>query len=176
MITWGIDPGATGAWAVMMRGGKQPNGEASPDMLLVKDMPISTVEVGGKSRKRIDILGVDDLIDGLLIIATPDRVVMEQVGGQTAQSAASGFEFGVGVGILRALLTVRRLKPEFVTPSQWKKAVKAPKEKRDAVARADELFPDHRHLFRNTEARGGVRPDRAEAALLAYWAMGVPAA
>lgn len=52
------------------------------------------------------------------------------------------------------------------------KDVKAPKDKKEAAVRAEELFPDARPLWRPV-GRGGkevARHDRAEAVLLAYWA------
>ena len=170
MRVLGIDPGGSGALALYslpVRG----KGDALfvPATLEAWDMPVNEITVGGSKRKRIDVAGVNELLDEICLLGDPDRIVIEQVGGMPGQ--ASGFAFGFGVGALHAVLIMRKLVFETVTPTKWKKEVKAPKDKKEAVARAEELFPSHRALFRDTTktAKGALRPDRAEAALLAFY-------
>ena len=60
---------------------------------------------------------------------------------------------------------------ETVTPMTWKAYMRVPgKTKADdsaIMARADELFPEDRHLFRGPQ--GGKKLDRAEAAMIARY-------
>ena len=165
----GVDPGGKGALALYSPPIKaRKDAPAVPLGLSVWDMPVNEVTVGKSKRTRIDIAGLDALLGDICMLGDPDMIVVEQVGGMPGQ--ASGFAFGFGVGILHTCLTLRKLRFEVVTPTKWKKEVKAPKDKKEAAVRAEEIFPEHRHLFRNTDARNGLRPDRAEAALLAYYA------
>lgn len=169
MRVLGIDPGGNGALALYSPPIKAKDGApAIPAVLDVWDMPVNEITVGGSKRKRIDVLGVDALLEEIGWLGDIDRILIELVGGMPGQ--ASGFAFGFGVGALHAILTMRKQPFEVVTPTKWKKEVKAPKDKKEAVVRAEELFPEHRAKFRNHETgRGGLRPDRAEAALLAYY-------
>lgn len=166
----GIDPGGNGALALYVPPVKaRKDAPALPALLMCYDMPVNEVTVGGTKRKRLDVLGLDALLGDMLLSGDIDRIVIEQVGGMPGQ--ASGFAFGFGVGALHAVLTMRRLPFETVTPGKWKKEVKAPKDKKEAMVRAEELFPDHRGQWRYkaTNGKDATRPDRAEAALLAYY-------
>ena len=172
----GIDPGAEGAVALFSPGEKASRGApAIPLMLSVWDLPFNPVKVGATQRKRLDVVGFSELLDDIFMLGDADRIVIEQVAAMPKQSGM--FAFGYGVGLLHATMRLRKLVFEEVPPSVWKKAVKAPtgekaKNKALAIGRAEELFPEHRHLWRDTSktAAGKLRPDRAEAALLAYYA------
>jgi len=169
----GIDPGGTGAIALYVPPIKARKGApAVPHFLRVWDMPVNEITVNKTKRKRIDVIGLEQVFDNICLIDDPKMVVVEQVGGMPGQ--ASGFAFGFGVGALHAVLIMKRLPFEIVTPGKWKKDVKAPKDKKEAAVRAEELFPDARSFFRvRSNARGGkevLRHDRAEAVLLAYYA------
>lgn len=168
MLVLACDPGAEGAWALYATAIK-PRREAPgmPAVLWTWDMPVNIVTVGKAKRKRLDIAGVAELLDQIMVLGTPDRIILEEVNAMPKQSGM--FAFGFGVGVLHAVLTLRKLPFETVPASKWKREVKAPRDKREAVVRAEEVFPSYRHLFRNGEGRGGLRPDRAEAALLAYY-------
>lgn len=173
----GIDPGVNGAFALLMppvaAGG--PFTEDQPRSVVMYDMPVAIIKVGGKERRRVDGFGLLTLVDEIMSVYNPDAVVIEQVAGQKAQAAASGFEFGYGVATLHQTFRALGVQFEIVPPSVWKKAMKVPAEKKFAVARADELMPDLREAWRvahktQKKAPPVVRPDRAEAALLALWA------
>ena len=168
----GIDPGSSGAIALYsppVKGrGAAP---AVPASLSVWDIPHDDVKVGRSVRKRIDVVGLDDLLADIFMLGDADRIVVEEVGAMPKQ--AGMFAFGFGVGVVHSVLRLRRIKFETVTPTVWKREVKlASKDKGLAIARAEEVFPDCRHLWRdNSKSAGGkLRPDRAEAALMAYYA------
>jgi hypothetical protein len=166
----GIDPGGTGAIALYVPPIKARKGApAIPHVLRVWDMPVNEITVSKTKRKRIDVIGLERVFDDICLIDDPKMVVVEQVGGMPGQ--ASGFAFGFGVGALHAVLTLKRIRFEVVTPAKWKKDVKAPKDKKEAAYRAEEIFPDNRDLWRILKGnRESLRHDRAEAVLLAYWA------
>ncbi len=173
----GIDPGVTGAFALFMPALMPPpgvDGGVLPPGLCAWDMPVNIVTVGGKPRKRMDRLGLTELIEQVTMLYDPQKWIVEAVGGQTAQSAASGFEFGYTVGCIHQALSDKKIPFETVRPAEWKKDLKAPKEKPACVAKCDDMWPHARDLFRDTSksTKGAVRPDRAEAALLAYWGSG----
>jgi hypothetical protein len=141
----------------------------------VWDLPFNTMKVGRTERKRLDVVGFDEVLNDVMTLGLVDRIVIEQVAAMPKQSGM--FAFGYGVGLIHATLRLRKLVFEEVPPSTWKKAVKAPTGEKKAnkalaIGRAEELFPAHRHLWRDTDktAKGRLRPDRAEAALLAYYA------
>jgi hypothetical protein len=167
----GIDPGGTGAIALYVPPIKARKGApAIPHIINAWDMPVNEITVSKTKRKRLDVIGLSDLLDEICMLQNPDKIIVEQVGGMPGQ--ASGFAFGFGVGALHAVLIMKRFPFEVVTPGKWKKDVKAPKDKKEAAVRAEELFPDARPLWRPV-GRGGkevMRHDRAEAVLLAYWA------
>jgi hypothetical protein len=168
MICLGIDPGSDGAWALYGTAIKaRKDAPAVPETLMVWDMPVNVVTVGKSQRKRIDIAGVNLLLDEVMMFGAPDRIVIEDVAARPGQSGM--FAFGFGVGVIHAILTLRKLRFDTVPSGTWKKAIKVPRDKKEAVVRAEEVFPEHRHLFRNAEKKGGLRPDRAEAALIAYY-------
>jgi hypothetical protein len=171
MIYIGIDPGADGAIALFAPGKKASRGApAIAATLSVWDLPTNKVMVGATARKRLDVVGFSELLDDIFLIEDPDRIVIEQVNAMPKQSGM--FAFGYGVGLLHATMKLRKLTFEEVPASKWKRELKAPKDKAHAIARAEEIFPEHRHLWRYkaTNGKDATRPDRAEAALLAYYA------
>jgi len=160
----GIDPGIDGALAVWV-----PVDRPGGPSLALYDMPFAMGEVAGKPRKRLDRAGLRNLLDTFAIVYHVDLVVIEKVNAMPKQSGM--FTFGFGVGATMAMLEERRFRIVEVTPSVWKRDLKVPKDKKLAMARAGELFPnDAQHFF--AEGRNGrvPRPDRAEAAMLALWA------
>lgn len=173
----GIDPGTSGAFAFFSPPPPLPPGVTNltdltaQTIVLAWDMPINEITVGGKPRKRIDRLGLGELIAQITMLYDPQKWIVEKVGGMPGNSGM--FEFGYTVGCIHQALTERGIPFETVTPTQWKKELKAPREKKECIAKADELWPHARSVFRTDTTKKGLRPDRAEAALLAYWGSGV---
>jgi hypothetical protein len=96
----GIDPGKTGAIAVLTYGA------GADDELEVIDMPTIDVGVSGKLRKAIHIRSLLEFFD-ILQYQSPDLVVLEKVGAMPGQSGM--FDFGYGVGVLKTILTLHCL-------------------------------------------------------------------
>lgn len=150
----GIDPGATGALALVDERGVIED---------LWDMPVRKE----RGRKRTDPVELRNLVYRIQALYDPEAWIIEAVGGRPAQSASAAFVFGVGYGMIVMLGIEHKVRLDFVEPGIWKRAMRAPADKQEAVNRADELFPAHRNLFRGR--MGGLRPDRAEAAMLALY-------
>jgi hypothetical protein len=159
-LVLGVDPGAHGAFAVY--------DTISRTIVSIKDMPIWYQTISKKRRARIDGLAIADMFDVFEMMGV-GLFVMEQVGGRSGQSASAGFAFGYGVGIIYMAGLYSGIPLETTPPSIWKKIMNVPGKTNasddDIVARADELFPAARDLWRGP--KGGKRVDRAEAAILA---------
>lgn len=155
----GCDPGAHGAFAVMIDG----------ELVDIDDMPILTVKVGKTMRARVDLDGVWDLFKQYeaLHIRPGDRVlfVIEEVGPTPKDGARSAFAFGRGSAVPEVCAAGMGWPRTKVTPPVWKRQLKLRKEKDEARRRAKELFPGFSRTFARVKDDG-----RAEAALLAVWA------
>jgi hypothetical protein len=153
----GIDPGATGALAIY---------DTSTGLETIFDMPMWMQVIGKRTRPRVDTVQVADLFDTFAMLDVR-LVVLEAVGGRPKQSASAAFVFGYGVGLLMMAAIQSKIPVETVEPATWKKVMRVPKDDQGIVRRADEMFPDHRAEFRGS--RGGIKHDRAEAAMLAKY-------
>ncbi len=141
MIVVGIDPGQSGAVAVL-----------DGDNVAVHDMPLTD----HVRRKRVDAVALFGLLG-----VRPDLVVVEEVHGRPGNGAAATFTFGMGLGAVLAVLELGGHPFQLVTPQRWKADVLAgtAKDKAAAVAWAQARFP----------RLGKLRHDRAEALCLAWW-------
>lgn len=176
-LVLGIDPGLHGALATY--------DTETRTLVDVRDMPTWAMLVGKKERPRIDAVELAEWAE-MYSVWGVDLAVLEAVGGRPKQSASAGFVFGYSVGLVYMALMFARIPVETVPPQTWKKMMRVPGKARAArgeersaeqkradvkaadaaiIARADELFPASRDAWRG--ARGGVKLDRAEAAILA---------
>lgn len=160
----GIDPGHSGAFATY---------DSDTQRLVgIQDMPTWFQVVGKKKRPRIDALALAEMFDTFELIGVR-MVVIEAVGGRPAQSASAAYVFGYGVGLIYMCSIMTRVPIETTPPTTWKKLMNIQgKGKADDSAimqRANELFPDDRHMFHKEGSRANTKPsvDRAEAAMLA---------
>ena len=146
MKTIGIDPGAKGAIALF-------DGDV---LVRVWDMPV--VVVKGKARVDAAALGA------ILRMAKPDQAFMERVGAMPGQGVTSMFAFGMAAGIVMGALGALEIPLTLVSPNEWKGALRVPKDKGAARARASQLIPagaSHWPL--------GKHDGRAEAALIGHY-------
>ncbi len=160
----GVDPGKDGAIALA----------GSDGSLHLWDMPVHLITVGTGRRKRVDFISLRNLLDPLTSFA--DLGLMEQVGGRPKQSAGAAFVFGWSAAVAWACLIYGSVPVDTVTAVQWKRhhkvRGKAGKGSEGAIMkRADEIFPQHRQLFRGP--KGGLLVDRAEAAMIARFGLEV---
>lgn len=148
----GVDPGGSGALALLTDSGKT---------VKVADMPVFMVTRGKSAKPELDVHGLSDLLDTW----APEHCFFEKVGGRTDDSAMSAFNFGRITGAAEALCKVKGVRFVSVAPHVWKKAmglVRAQKD--DSRAKATNLWPTVAKDFRRVKDDG-----RAEAALLAEY-------
>jgi crossover junction endodeoxyribonuclease RuvC len=123
----GIDPGQTGAIAVLSSTGEF---ERADDLHTVSDGRLTWIHGGW--------------LQSFLIDATRGRhavAVIERVGSMPKQGVASSFSFGVGFGSVLSVLQARHLPVNLVTAATWKRALNLPRDKAAALDRARLLFP-----------------------------------
>lgn len=148
MLFLGIDPGQTGALAVI-------NNDRS--VLLLEDWP-------GDERQAALLISTATVIDvnGDLTCA------IEKVSAMPGQGVTSMFKFGQNFGIWLGILAAFQIPFELVRPQKWQKGIiSKAMDKKPAIAAAGRLFP----RAEITGPRGGGKDGRADALLIAYYCM-----
>ena len=149
MLTLGIDPGMTGAVAMLDAGGI---------IELLADLPC----ISSLSLKWIDGAALQSLL--LEAIADrPCRAVIERVSAMPRQGLASSFQFGVGFGSILGVLQTLQLPIELITPAVWKRGVGVTADKKSSLHAARLRFP-------TADLKLAKHDGRAEALLLATYA------
>lgn len=149
----GIDPGNAGALAFL-----DPEG----NRMRIVDMPTFEFET---TRKRVK---VDPFSIVRELTEQPvANLYIEEVHASPQMGTVSAFSFGEGKGILLGAAAAMGVPTTLVKPTQWKKQMRVPADKRAAVQRASQLFPAISPQFKGP--RGGVFDGRAEAALIALF-------
>lgn len=152
MFIIGIDPGASGAVAILDDG----------VLIHVFDMPAVEIEVGGKKKKRIS---PEMLAAELRLFADQGAVaVVEQVNAMPGQGVTSMFAFGQAYGLALGVLAGLAIPTRTVTPAKWKKDLQLNTGKDAARARAAALWPAMAREFSRVKDDG-----KAEACLIAMW-------
>lgn len=144
----GIDPGLTGAIAVLSETG---------ELLMAVDMP--AFQIGGKNK--IDVHGLGNELKDY---ARNSRAVIELVSSQPKEGVVSAFSFGFATGAVHGAIGSLGIPLETVTPAKWKRYFRIPKDKDAARQLAVRKWP-HGPFSRKKDA------GRAEAALIALWAL-----
>ena len=151
----GIDPGSvSGAYALM---------DTTPAGTIAKSMPGSVVEIGDLPvvDKQVDAASFRDLIQK----HRPDIVMLERVSAMPKQGVTSTFNFGVGVGTIRGVVSAMEIALIEVPASKWKKRFNLSQDKERSRHAALTLYPGQStHLARKKDH------GRAEALLLAHYA------
>lgn len=123
----GIDPGLTGALAVLAADGS---------LDCVHDLPV----IRDRTLAWIDGSDLQSIVLGALRGRTA-RAVVERVASMPRQGVASSFQFGVGFGSILGVLRAMHLPIEFVTPAAWKRALGLSSDKKASLHKARLLFP-----------------------------------
>jgi len=147
MLICGVDPGLTGAWAMIDHHGCY---WSCGDMHHDKDGILDTERIWDEMCQARD--GMDT------------KVFIEKVHSMPKQGVSSTFKFGMAFG--GALSLARRFKTEvvMVTPQLWKKTLILNSDKQLSLAMAREIFPQAPlHLKKHN--------GRAEALLIALYGM-----
>ena len=144
----GIDPGMTGAIALLHKNGVF-------DVFDMKDVMLGGQVNVEKAQDAIDSWGGDRFI------------VIEEPGTRPGQSPAAALTMGINYGLL--LAACRHWPTQRIRPQEWSKwigrpAKLTPKDRKDWSRRkAMELFPDQADAFKFAKDDG-----RAEAVLMAW--------
>lgn len=146
----GVDPGKTGAIAVLDRQGR---------LYDVHDMPVVGPIISAALLSEV----VHNYIDPLSLPPFGTAVI-EDVHSMPGQGVASSFSFGRALGVVEGVMAGEGLSLRYVSPAKWKKAVGVTADKETSRRRAIEMWPEHAALFRRK-----MDADRAEAALIAWW-------
>lgn len=150
MLTLGIDPGLSGALALLDGDGIA---EFVADLPVIRDKSLAWIDGGALQSMLLEA-----------IHGRPCRAFVERVSSSPQQGVASAFTFGIGFGAILATLQTLRLPLELVTPAQWKLALGLAKDKRASLDKARLLFP-------TAELHLAKHDGRAEALLLAHFAL-----
>lgn len=150
MIYLGIDPGKSGALAIL-----SSTGEAQ-----VFDTPV----ISDGSRRQYDL----DALSRLLTSPTPDlpiKAAIEEIGPIPKQGVVASFYMGYGLGLWHVALSMSSIPFIRVRPQVWKKEFGLIGKNKDASRlRAIELFPQLKDQLKRKKDDG-----RAEALLIAEW-------
>lgn len=147
----GIDPGITGAIAIL---------DANGNYQTVIDMP--TMAKGKGSSKVKNQINPAALYD-VLHVYSGASAVLELVNAMPGQGVSSMFSLGDSFGATRAILAALNISTHLVSPQIWKKYYKIKSDKEIARAKAIQLFPSA-PLARKKDI------GRAEALLMAKYA------
>ena len=151
MLTLGIDPGLTGALAVLDHAGA---------LVALHDTPALTLRTSRGTKQEYDVPGMVAL---LVPHARPGlHVVIEESQAMPGQGVRSMFMCGLGFGVWLGLLTALAMPYTRVRPVDWKRALGLMgKDKEVARLRAQQLFP-------TADLRRKKDHGRAEALLMAW--------
>lgn len=147
----GIDPGASGAVAILQRDG---------GLVQVLDMPCVEVVVGGKAKRRIS----PEMLAAELKLYADAVAYVEQVSAMPGQGVTSMFSFGESLGLARGVLAGLGVPVQLVPPTKWKRALNLNAGKDGARALAAATWPAQAGEFRRVKDDG-----KAEAALIGLW-------
>lgn len=147
----GIDPGASGAVAIMASDGT---------LIEVWDMPVVQVMAGKTAKNRVS----PEMLAAELRNWDDAVAYVEQVSAMPGQGVSSMFAFGESLGIIRGVLAGLSIPCHLVPPARWKRALGVNAGKDGCRAKAAQLWPAQAGEFRRVKDDG-----RAEAALIAHW-------
>lgn len=109
MIVAGIDPGASGAVAIINEHG----------ILSLEDVPVAKTASG---KTRILPAEFQRIISPLVGHGTPDVVWIEDVHAMPGQGVSSMFAFGRSLGVAEGVVGTLGIAIRYVQPAVWKRA------------------------------------------------------
>jgi crossover junction endodeoxyribonuclease RuvC len=127
MIHIGIDPGQSGALAILSADGAL---ELVADLPIIRDRSLAWIDGGALQSTLLDAIG-----------GRQCRAVVERVSAMPKQGIASAFQFGVGFGSILSVLQAMHTSLEFVTPVVWKRFYGLSKDKHASLHKARLLWP-----------------------------------
>lgn len=152
MITLGIDPGLSGAIAVLRDGA----------LSYVYDVPSIALKAKGRT---VDLPQLASMFADIIeVCGVPDECWIEEVHAMPKQGVSSSFKFGTAFGIVQGMAAAHLMPIRFVSPHHWKKGLALPQGKDAARGTASRQWPSMTGLFSRVKDDG-----RAEAALIALY-------
>lgn len=151
MIVVGIDPGLSGAVAVL---------DVAHRRLAIHDMPTVLVRSGKSEKRQL----AEAVLARILGQVKPEHAYLEFVSAMPGQGVSSMFNFGMSYGAIKGVLAALGIPFSTVTPVKWQRDLSVAKGKEGNRLRATQLFPEYAHLFTRIKDDG-----RADAALIAHW-------
>jgi crossover junction endodeoxyribonuclease RuvC len=146
--TIGIDPGLSGAIAVIDQAG---------ELVTVADLPF----VHDKSLAWVDG-GVLQVMLLNALQGRPARAYVERVGSMPGQGVASSFAFGCGYGSILSVVQTMLISMMLVTPAVWKRSSRLGQDKHSSLHKARLMWP-------RADLRLAKHEGRAEALLIAEY-------
>jgi crossover junction endodeoxyribonuclease RuvC len=144
MIYMGIDPGFSGAWAMIDDCSRYVNcGDMHNDKKHIDTKKV-VYEIS-QARANADMV-----------------VVLEAVHSMPGQGVSSSFKFGMAYGVALSIAERFSCPWQLVTPQRWKKDMKLTSDKKESLSMARQLWP--MAPLKRQKDNG-----RAEALLLAEW-------
>ena len=163
MITIGIDPGISGAIAVL----------CDDELIAVHDMPVLEVKVGKTDKRQVSPQLLSNIFDEILLEYAIEyakgrecRVILEKVGAMPGQGVTSMFNFGRSFGVVEGVTAGHGVAITYVTPQAWQKRAGKKEGKDGARQRVIELYPEHADLFKRIKDDG-----RADSVLIARYGL-----
>lgn len=147
----GIDPGLSGAFALVAPGGA---------LVDTVDMPTLAILRNRKSKREIDVAAVADFMR--VRKHQIDCAFLEKVGAMPGQGVTSMFAFGKSTGIVVGVLGALEIPLTHLAPQKWKKTMSVSGGKDGSRQRALELWPRQSAFFARKMDHA-----RADAALVA---------
>jgi len=161
----GIDPGLTGALAVLSQEGK---------IISIDDAPTIVVKTGKKNRTLLVEADMIALLERTLARGAVHAYI-ENVHAMPGQGVTSMFSMGMGFGLWLGILAALRVPVTRVEPLRWKRGmdIAGGADKGASVVRGLQLFPSCTDLTREYRRGGQVLHTylhgRADALLIAEW-------
>jgi crossover junction endodeoxyribonuclease RuvC len=149
MIILGVDPGVSGALAFFSTD--------QTDQVGVYDMPILDGDVD------------PHLLHRLIGDRQPAMAMIERSHPHPKEGVSSVWRYASAFTTAVVVIKLLKIPLVFVTPAQWKKSLHLTKDKEQSRARAIETFPYCAAAFQLKKHH-----NRAEAAMLAYYASTLP--
>lgn len=152
MYTIGIDPGITGAVAILKDGKYHA----------LLDMPTFAKGGSGKVKTEVSPTAIKHFIREETDSSSYCKAIIERVNSMPGQGSATVFSLGDSFGAARAVLACMDIPYMDVTPQVWKKYYGLTSDKELSRALASKLFPEAElHLKKHH--------DRSEALLMANY-------
>lgn len=159
----GIDPGLSGAFAVLDPHDWFGRRMDRPDLIFVSDFPtFSTMSTKGKKRTHLDLARLFAEMRAAGRMSA--MCAIEQVSAMPGQGVSSMFRFGESYGMVQALAVAAGWQITHVTPAKWKADLRLAGGKDASRKRCIEIWPEHAAKFALVKDHG-----KADATLIAYW-------